>query len=99
MFCIKKSSENWFSVAGAVTAFPASDHGCVLQVVCKKSGNIMWSEICMYLAIYSLQIYQALPTRNIKGIVCQILNMLLSVSPILFPEKKNRFYVNQRANL
>lgn len=48
----------------------------------------MWGEIYMYLAIYSSQIYRALPTRNIKGIVCQILNMLLSVSPILFPEKK-----------
>lgn len=44
----------------------------------------------MYLAIYSSQIYQALPTRNIKGIVCQILNTLLSVSLILFPEKKKQ---------
>lgn len=52
----------------------------------------MWGEIYMYLAIYSSQIYRALPTRNIKEIVCQILNTLLSVSPTLFPEKKINIY-------
>lgn len=92
MFCSKKKSlENWLSVAGVMTVFTASDSVCVLQVVCKKSGNIMRSEIYMHFAIYSSQIYRALPTRNIKEIVCQILNMLLSVSPILFPGKKKKY--------
>ena len=52
----------------------------------------------MNLAIYSLRVYRALPTRNIKEIVCKILNMLLSVSPILFAEKTSICYINQRAN-
>lgn len=55
-------------------------------------------EVCKYGAIYSLQIHRVLPTPNIKDSLCQILHMLLSASPSLFPEKKIS-YINQRANI
>lgn len=86
VFCTK-TLEDGLSVS-VMAVFTASEGVCVLQVVCKRSGNNMWREVCKCGAIYSSQIYRALPTRNIKEVLCQILHMLLSASPFLSPEKK-----------
>lgn len=87
VFCTR-TVESGLSVS-VMAVFTASEGVCVLQVVCKRSGNNMWREVNKYGAIYSLQIYRALPTcKRHKDTLCQILHMLLSTSPFLFPEKK-----------
>lgn len=93
-----KTLENGLSV-NIMAVFTASEDVCVLQVACKRRGNNMWREVSKYGAIYSLQIYRALPTRNRKDTLCRILHILLSNTPFLFSEKKKVSYINQRANI